>query len=231
MNYIELDEIDSTNEYVKRNINDLTHFSIVRCNFQTNGRGRSNHVWQSSKDNNLLMSILLKDFNNPTKLHQLTQVIACSIIKVLKAHQIDGLIKWPNDIYVNNLKICGILIEAIYEGNNLQGVIIGVGLNINEISEIFQSMRMVTGKKYDIKIIMDEVIECFKEYYLVYCKGEYKDILQRANKLSYLSDRLINYDKYGLVKFEQLNEDGTITIKDSKNRCYQIFINEISLSK
>ena len=65
MSYIELDEVDSTNDYVKRNLNKLPNLSVVRCNYQTNGRGRNGHVWQSKNGDDLLMSILVKDFNLP----------------------------------------------------------------------------------------------------------------------------------------------------------------------
>lgn len=64
MSYIELDEVDSTNDYVKRNLNKLPNLSVVRCNYQTNGRGRNGHVWQSKNGDDLLMSILVKDFKN-----------------------------------------------------------------------------------------------------------------------------------------------------------------------
>ena len=62
MNYIELDEVDSTNEYVKRNIDKVPDFSVVRCNHQTAGHGRNGHIWESQKGQDLLMSILIKEF-------------------------------------------------------------------------------------------------------------------------------------------------------------------------
>ena len=75
MNYIELDEVDSTNNYVKRNLDRLPNCSVVKCNYQTAGRGRNGHIWKSKRGQDLLMSILVKDFKNPHDLHKMTQKI------------------------------------------------------------------------------------------------------------------------------------------------------------
>lgn len=229
MKYIELDEVDSTNEYIKRNINTLEHLTIVRAEYQSKGKGRSNHIWDSKKNNNLLMSILLKEFNDSSKVHQVTQIISIAVIKALKSYDIDALIKWPNDIYVNDLKICGILVEAMYT-DCLQGVVIGVGLNVNSKDQ-YQSMANCKGKQFDINEIMVRILTQFLIYYKIYLQGSYFHILDKVNQVSYLKDKKIEYLNYGVVTFEQLNDNGTITIKDSKNKTHYIHCNEISLHK
>ena len=78
------------------------------------------------------MSILVKDFKKPQDLHKMTQLVACSVAGLLDRYGIKAKIKWPNDIYVDDLKICGILVEAIYQ-TDLEGVVVGVGLNVNSI--------------------------------------------------------------------------------------------------
>lgn len=227
MKYVALEEVDSTNDYIKRNINTLEHLTIVSTRFQTGGKGRNGHVWQSEKNKSILMSILLKEYLEPQKVQQLTQVIALAIIEALKTYDIQAQIKWPNDIYVEGLKICGILVESIYH-DTLQGVVIGVGLNVNSYGQ-YQSMANYKGRQYDNKEIMVRILTQFLLYYKIYLQGSYPHILQRVNRLSYLKGKQIEYQEYGFVYFEQLNEDGTITIKDSNGKFHNIYCNEVSL--
>ena len=175
MSYIELDEVDSTNDYVKRNLNKLPNLSVVRCNYQTNGRGRNGHVWQSKNGDDLLMSIL---------------VVACSVAGLLDRYGIKAKIKWPNDIYVDDLKICGILVEAIYQ-TDLEGVVVGVGLNVNSINGDYASMKMKTGQTYQVKSLMIAMLTYFKIYYSLYQQGSYDKILDYANDIAYLKDKQI----------------------------------------
>ena len=213
MSYIELDEVDSTNDYVKRNLNKLPNLSVVRCNYQTNGRGRNGHVWQSKNGDDLLMSILVKDFKKPQDLHG-----------------IKAKIKWPNDIYVDDLKICGILVEAIYQ-TDLEGVVVGVGLNVNSINGDYASMKMKTGQTYQVKSLMIAMLTYFKIYYSLYQQGSYDKILDYANDIAYLKDKQVEFQDYGLVTFTKLNENGTVNFVDSNHREHNILINEISLHK
>lgn len=228
MNYIELDEVDSTNEYIKRNLDKIPNFSVVKCNYQSAGKGRNGHVWNSKKGQDLLMSILIKDFVNPQNLHKMTQIAACSVTNLLERYGIKAKIKWPNDIYVDNLKICGILVEAIYQGG-LKGVVIGIGLNVNSISGEYASMKMKTGQDYLINPIMIAMLTYFKIYYNLYKQNCYDKILEYANSISYLKNKKIEYKDYGLVTFIQLNEDGTVEFVDSNYQKYQALVNEISL--
>mgnify|MGYP000839556204 FL=1 len=191
MSYIELDEVDSTNDYVKRNLNKLPNLSVVRCNYQTNGRGRNGHVWQSKNGDDLLMSILVKDFKKPQDLHKMTQLVACSVAGLLDRYGRKAKIKWPNDIYVDDLKICGILVEAIYQ-TDLEGVVVGVGLNVNSINGDYASMKMKTGQTYQVKSLMIAMLTYFKIYYSLYQQGSYDKILDYANDIAYLKDKQLS---------------------------------------
>lgn len=228
MNYIELDEVDSTNDYVKINLEQLPNFCVVKCNYQTAGRGRNGHVWQSRKGQDLLMSILIKDFYDPQDLHKMTQVAAFSVVELLERYGIKAKIKWPNDVYVGDLKICGILVEAIYQ-DGLKGVVIGIGLNVNSISGEYTSMKMKMGQDYLIKPIMIAMLTYFKIYYSLYQQGCYDQILDNVNNISYLKNKRVKYKDYGLVTFTRLNEDGTVDFIDSNYQRYRILINEVSL--
>lgn len=188
MNYIELDEIDSTNEYVKRNIDKLPNFSVVKCNHQTDGHGRNGHIWESQKGQDLFMSILIKELNSSQDLYKIAQIVSCSIVELLDRYGIKGKIKWPNDIYVDDLKICEILVEAIHQ-DGLDAVVIGIGLNVNSISGEYASMKMKMGQDYLIKPIMITILTYFKIYYNLYQQDCYDHILDRASNVSYLKNK------------------------------------------
>lgn len=223
MNKILLDEVDSTNEYIKRNIDHLGSFDVVQARYQTNGKGRNGHVWNSLQNDNLLFSILIKHSIN---IISLSQIIALSIIETLHDYGIEALIKWPNDIYVNDDKICGILVETVFS-DTLDGIIVGIGLNVND--ESHQSMYQTTQKTFDVNLVLNDLYSKILYNYNLLETGNYEDMLKRINELSYLKDKIIDYQNYGKVRFLRLNLDGTITIKDMKNQEFNIIVNEISL--
>lgn len=230
MSYIELEEVDSTNDYVKRNMDKLQNLSVVRCNYQTNGRGRNGHNWSSKSNEDLLMSILVKDFKKSQDLHKMTQIVACSVAGLLDRYGIKAKIKWPNDVYVDDLKICGILVEAVYQPD-LKGVVVGIGLNVNSINGDYASMKMKTGQNYPIKSIMIAMLTYFKIYYNLYQQGSYDKILEYANDIAYLKDKQVEYQDYGLVTFTRLKEDGLVELIDGNKQVHSVLINEISLHK
>ena len=178
----------------------------------------------------IIGTILVKDFKKPQDLHKMTQLVACSVAGVLDRYGIKAKIKWPNDIYVDDLKICGILVEAIYQ-TDLEGVVVGVGLNVNSINGDYASMKMKTGQTYQVKSLMIAMLTYFKIYYSLYQQGSYDKILDYANDIAYLKDKQVEFQDYGLVTFTKLNENGTVNFVDSNHREHNILINEISLHK
>ena len=111
MKYIEFEEIDSTNTYIHDHYQELDDDTIVRAHYQTHGRGRSNHIWEADKNEQLLFSYYMKQNVDPLKV---SAIMAYAIVTVLRMKQINAFIKWPNDIYANNQKTAGLL--ASHEG-------------------------------------------------------------------------------------------------------------------
>ena len=134
---IELECLASTNDYLRelKAKNKLEDFTVVVSQYQTAGKGQRGKKWLSNKSENLLFSIFLR----PQKIHVsdqflLTQLISVSIVSYLRtAYNIsDAMIKWPNDIYVGDKKLGGVLIENAVQGKYIHDTIIGVGMNINQ---------------------------------------------------------------------------------------------------
>ena len=167
VNKIKLKRIDSTNSYA---INLLGRHkqaegTLVIADYQSAGHGIDNNHWESEKGKNVLISIILyPDFLLPERQFLLNKMVSLSILDFLKEKISDNRlsIKWPNDIYVDELKIAGILINNTISGNTLEASVIGIGLNINQ--EIFisdapnpVSLKMLTNIEYSIPWCIDEL--------------------------------------------------------------------------
>lgn len=130
-----ISKADSSNSEVKRRISELDNLSVLSVMEQTAGRGQQGNTWISNPGENLTFSILLKDEEGrftADEGYAISQIAALSIVDLLAMYGIVSKIKWPNDIYVNDRKICGILIENTLRGRCLAQSITGIGLNVNQ---------------------------------------------------------------------------------------------------
>ena len=141
-----LESVDSTNEECRRHISDIDNLSVVAALSQTSGKGQRCNRWISSPGENLTFSVALKfpisggaatGKSGLEPMHAydqfvLSEITSLSVVELLAEHGIEAKIKWPNDIYVAEKKICGILIENSLRGEWIQHSIIGIGLNVNQ---------------------------------------------------------------------------------------------------
>ena len=128
-----LESVDSTNDEAKRHISDIDNLSVLSALEQTAGRGQRGNSWTSAPGENLMFSIVLKSPALMAEEHfALNEIAALSVSEFLSTYGIKAQIKWPNDIYVDEKKICGILIENSFRGKSISSSIIGIGLNINQ---------------------------------------------------------------------------------------------------
>ena len=129
--YLHFDEIDSTNNYLKNSYKLLNSFTFVSTDYQSAGKGRNDRIWFSNPGENLMFSLLIKDENLLKKFSSLSIVSAAIIAELIESLEIkDVSIKWPNDVFIKDKKVCGILLE----GQILEYLVIGVGLNVNQKS-------------------------------------------------------------------------------------------------
>lgn len=229
-NIIHFKQIDSTNTYAKQNIQTLHHYDVIHTDQQTQGRGRKDHVWHTTANKNLTATLVIKDAIEPSNIHQLTQVTALSIIDLCQDLNIEAKIKWPNDIYIQDKKLAGILIETIFS-KGLEGIVIGTGINIKEDHLLPTATSLY---QWNTHISIEEVLHCylhyFNHYYQLFKQGQYQTILEKANTYSYLKDKKVILPNFGEVKVGALLEDGRIELIDS-NKTNYIYVNEFSLSK
>lgn len=158
------DSIDSTNTRLLADQASLPDRSVYAALFQTAGRGQKGNRWESRPGENLTFSILLKPEGIPAREQFiLSQVVALGLLDFLQAEQVEARIKWPNDIYVGDRKICGTLIENTLADGQVRSAVAGIGLNINQ--RTFDpslpnptSLGLVTGRNYDVKHTLPRVL-------------------------------------------------------------------------
>lgn len=220
MKIMEVESIDSTNDYLLAHLHDLPSHTILRADYQTRGHGRRDHQWDSQSGENLLFSILIKDKIRP---YEVSMVALYSIMEMMKHHGIQAYVKFPNDLYVNDDKICGILTQTIYEGT-IQGIVIGIGLNIHDHDHM--AMDQLVDEKLDVHDVMMEILNIFFKSLTI----NFSIIIDAINQRSYLKGKIIDYKDYGPVSFLSIDEDGYVFMK-TKRGLYKYPVNEIQIGK
>jgi BirA family biotin operon repressor/biotin-[acetyl-CoA-carboxylase] ligase len=191
MNIIKLNAIDSTNSYLKKLSmeKELSDYTIVSAENQTNGRGQMGAIWQSDNGKNLTFSILVKfeNFNISNRFY-ISIAVSLGIISALNSLlNANFKVKWPNDILAEKDKIAGILIENTFRGSFISQSIIGIGLNVNQekfpsaIKNV-TSLINIAGKKMDRDLLLHQLILNIQNHFL----------LLKENKLKLLKEKYLN---------------------------------------
>ena len=186
-NLIELDVVDSTNNYaanllLKSKVADGT---VIMSYFQSNGKGQRGEEWHSEPGSNLLFSIILScSFIHSGNYFLLSKAVAIGINEVIEQETGKiSFVKWPNDIYIDHKKIAGILIENQWKGHLLENAIIGIGINVNQVDfdklTEATSLRLITGKDFIIKDILKRVLIKIEDIVNELIKGETDDLEKR----------------------------------------------------
>ena len=231
MKTIHFETIDSTNTYLKENYEKLDNFTFVSADFQSAGRGRNNRNWKSEKGENLLFSLLIKDKALIDKFSSLSVISAFSIIKALNLEYLS--IKWPNDIYYKDSKLCGILLEAVTK-NEIECLIIGIGLNVNQREFVGEykrtptSLYQITNQTQDMRLLKDKI---FNQIYYDFMKvKEGYDFYNDIKEYDYLKDREVYAEINNEVKqIKVLGIDSDYSLKVLQdNKTYNLFSGEVT---
>jgi BirA family transcriptional regulator, biotin operon repressor / biotin---[acetyl-CoA-carboxylase] ligase len=134
-NIISVETCDSTNNLTKnlRMKGEIDNRSVIMAGFQESGRGQGKNTWHSEPGQNMLCSFYIKPNLHVERHFLLNIAVSLAICEMLKEYKIESQIKWPNDIYVDNKKIAGILIENSLLDKQIVDSIIGIGLNVNQV--------------------------------------------------------------------------------------------------
>ncbi len=158
--------LESTNDFIKQNHQSLNNHTVVQTNYQTKGRGQFDRVWESLPNVNLLFSILFKESIDPIVIND---ILLKSISITLEKYHIKTWFKEPNDIYVYQEKIAGILIETKYDNDNRIYLVVGIGLNVNQqyfTIDNATSLSLISGGTYDVNEILLNILSEFENLYM-----------------------------------------------------------------
>ncbi len=179
-----LTEVESTNNYANQLVlsKAAEHGTVVLAQHQKKGKGQQGNSWESEAEKNLLASIILfPRFLPAGKQFYLSKIASLAITKFLQSETNQISIKWPNDIYIGNKKVAGILIENAVKGQNLSSSVVGIGLNLNQ--EIFVSdapnpvsLKQITGNDYDVKKVAELIADNINFWYLQLENGNFEEI-------------------------------------------------------
>ena len=227
MNIIKKDVITSTNDYIKDNYETLENYTVVTANYQTKGKGRISRTWESNCCENIIFSMLINDFKNRTDLNLLSLVASVSVHKLLRKYLKNIFIKWPNDILVDNKKICGILLEG-KSNKKSSMIVVGIGINVNqitfsnEIDSLTTSLKKELNLNFDIdKLVLElrnQLINDIEEFlnnnnsFIDYIRD---NLFGRNQLISYTKD---NKEYEGIIL--DINNDGQLIIKKEEEILY-----------
>ena len=235
---IKLNATTSTNDYLKKRYKSgkVLDGDLVWTENQTSGRGQLNKKWISEPFKSLTFSVY-KQFNGLLiKPFKFNAVVCLGIIYALKKLSIPGLsIKWPNDILSENKKIGGILIENFFSRSKIKASVIGVGLNLNQ--EKFEklpkatSLKIITGKKWSSKIILDALVPLLEEYLFIF---DFQDssILDQYQKILWKRNKTVLFDMDGKLhkgKLKGVDESGMIILQDQEKMIRKFNNSQISI--
>ncbi len=161
-----LSVVDSTNNYAAKLISEgkIQNGSVIMADFQTNGRGQRGNTWQSVSSENLMFSLVFQPIGiTPDQQIRLSWYTAVIWIKCLHRFSIAAQIKWPNDIFVGENKLGGILIEQQILGNTIAWSIVGCGMNVNAHPELKNTSSIFeqTQVHFKPRTVLNEFLELF----------------------------------------------------------------------
>ena len=178
-------KLNSTNKFALENISSLPDNSIISADIQDTGRGRLDRKWVSDKPNNCYISFVLKpDLKFQKNFPNITQYLSIVLCETLEAYGIEPNIKWPNDVLVNNKKIAGILSEMSFSAKGYEGIVLGIGVNLNlsksdleDINIPATSLNLETSKNINKELFINSLCDNFYADYDFFLKNGFGKFL------------------------------------------------------
>ena len=238
MELLFLDTVDSTNKFAKENLAELKDKTIVYSALQTAGRGRMQRKWNSNSGDNIYASIVLKPSSELKEIYSnLTQYLSLVLAETIEDYNIYPKIKWPNDVRINEKKISGILAESVIEKNELKGIVLGFGVNLNcsiddmeKIDQPATSLNLETGMKIDREIFLKKVVDKFCLRYNRFIEEGFllirEDYIRSAEFLNTpVTVRVYDRELSGIAV--DITEQGALKIVDKNKKEHVLLIGDI----
>ncbi len=243
-NIIHYDSIHSTNSQAKLLCDEgLQEGSVILSEEQTSGRGRLGRNWSSPKGSSISMSIVLKPEINPVHVSKVTQISAAALSLAFEDMDVQCNIKWPNDIIINNKKVCGILTEMSSELNKINYVVMGIGINVNideaafpdDIKDIATSLKIEYGKHFSRKQIIASFLKHFEKLYFEFINtGSAEISFEICRKRSLLLGKdiyVIRGSERTPAKAVSIDENGELLVQYADGILSNLISGEVSVRK
>ena len=238
--YLKVNQTASTNTYLSRLAATLPGGTVIYTPSQTAGRGQKGNSWESEDGKNLTFSLLLK--LPPVKARDqfyLSEAAALAVVEALTATAGNGFtVKWPNDVYWQDKKVCGMLIENSLNSSDIAHSIIGIGINVNQERFLSDapnpvSLINITGREHDLMALLKKV--CSRIEGLVANLGDEnarKDLHQRYMAALYRNDgkEYPFEDASGqrfMASIAGISPDGTLTLRHEDSTLHDYLFKEV----
>lgn len=241
MNITKLDRTDSTNSYVTRNSRDFVEATLVYAIEQTAGRGQRGNSWEAEPGKNLTLTVFYPWEEAFPALRQfsVSEAVALSVVDLLAGEGIEARAKWPNDIYVGDRKICGILIQHSVTGSGIEHSVIGIGLNVNQL--VFRSlapnpvsMAQLAGHEWALDELVTGIAGCLSRRLDIVKRDSGREELHKEflGKLWRGDGRAYSFRDVACdVRFAGMIEDvetgGTLCIRSGDGDLYRFAFKEV----
>ncbi len=234
------EQIDSTNKEAKRKGMEGRGNLLIISEEQLSGSGRRGKGWVSAKNTGIYMTMLLKPDLTPSQGAMLTLIAGIAVLRAIKKQaDMDCKIKWPNDIVLNNKKICGILTEMSSEIDFINYLVIGIGINVNQssmeedIKKIGTSLRLEGGQEYSRKQLIIQVIEEFTPLYNKYLEDKSLEfIIEEYNRDCINIGKIVKIEENKniyLGKALMVNNEGELIVELEDKTIKTISSGEVSV--
>lgn len=213
--------------------------TLVIAEAQTGGRGRMGRKWVSPKGGGIYMSVILRPDIEADEIQSITLVAAASIVKAIKREtNVDAKIKWPNDVFIRDKKMCGVLTEIKGQADMINFVILGIGINVNTDSRGLPdegiSLKEFTGAAVNRANILRSVLEEFENDYRTLKKSGFAALRDFCKKHSLVlgKDVKINeHNKHITGQAVDIDGKGALVVRVAKNKDKRVFSGDVSLLK
>ena len=222
-------EVDSTNNYLasRRPVGE-DEMIVAWTDYQKAGRGCGTNSWESEQGKNLTFSVLFRPCGVPAKDQFILSMVNALALKTALSQYIGEVsIKWPNDIYWNDRKLCGTLIEPTLQGSHIKDCIIGTGINVNQREFLSDapnpvSMAQILGHDTDREAVLNDTVHCLVGY-LEQVAGGHWDQLRNEYRASLYRRGGVHGFRHpdGRVepfRYVDVSNDGHLLLQRSHNR-------------
>ena len=235
------DSVESTQTIAKQGLVDNQHTMLILSAEQTKGRGRFNRNWSSSKGKGLWMSVVLRPNVSFAMIPKFNLFIALGIRDAIQAFSRDKVeIKWPNDIYINDKKVCGFLTEMVANADAVEAIICGIGINLNHQEEDFSDMirhratsiRLHHSEEINRYQFLKRLIEEIEKRYHQFLNSSFETIRDEYIRTSNIWHRKLTFTENGeqfIGEAIDINNDGFLIVKDEDSQTRRLISADIDI--